>query len=106
MGPVVRELARHHGFDGGLVLIRGKRGPDYGAAAVENPVDLTSPAPIYVWDRSPEVRAAVLRAFPNRPVWIVDGPTITKAGYRVVQGPLTAAAVTAQRWGPPGGATK
>ena len=101
MRPDIRELASTHAFDGGLVLIRGRRGPDYGSAAVENPVDLTSPAPIYAWDRSAEVRAALLRAFPNRPVWIVEGPTITKAGYRVVQGPLPAAAVTAQTWHPP-----
>ena len=92
MRPGVRELARQHSFDGALVLIRGARRPDYASAIVENPVDLTSGAAIYVWDRDPATRDAVLRAFPNRPVWIVEGPSVTKSRYRVVEGPLPAAA--------------
>jgi hypothetical protein len=88
MRPDIRELAREHRFDGALVLIRGPRGPDYASAAVENPVDLTSRSTIYVRDLNPETRAAVLRAFPNRPIWIVEGPTVTKSRYRVVKGPI------------------
>ena len=87
-GGAFLPLAREHGFDGALVLIRGPRGPDYASAAVENPVDLTSHAAIYVRDLNPETRAAVLRAFPNRAVWIVEGPTVTKSRYRVVEGPI------------------
>ena len=77
-----------HRFDGALVLIRGPRSPDYASAAVENPVDLTSRSTIYVRDLNPETRAAVLQAFPNRPVWIVEGPTVTKSRYHVVEGPI------------------
>jgi hypothetical protein len=88
MRPDIRELASQHRFDGALVLIRGPRGPDYASAAIENPVDLTSQSTIYVRDLNPETRAAVLRAFPNRAVWIVEGPTVTKSRYRVVEGPI------------------
>jgi hypothetical protein len=40
--------------------------------------------PVYAWDRSDEVRAKVLAAYPDRPVWILDGPTRTGAGFKVV----------------------
>ena len=91
MRPDVRDLAARHAFDGALVLIRGLRYPDYESAAIENPVDLTSGATIYVWDKSAEVRAAAVRAYPDRPVWIVEGPTVTHGRYRIVDGPLSGA---------------
>jgi 4-amino-4-deoxy-L-arabinose transferase-like glycosyltransferase len=99
MRPDVRDLAKQHGFDGALVLVRGRRGPDYSSAAVENPVDLTDHAPVYVWDRDPATRAAVLRAFPSRPVWIIEGPSVTASGYRIVEGPVAAADLLAERPG-------
>jgi 4-amino-4-deoxy-L-arabinose transferase-like glycosyltransferase len=91
MRPDVRALAATHGFDGGLVLVQGYRHPDYASAAAYNPVDLRGAEPVYAWDRSPEVRRAVLLAYADRPVWIVEGPTVTGAGYRVARGPLPAA---------------
>jgi len=83
MRPDVRELAASGKFARGLVLIRGERHPDYASAAVYNPLDLHSDAPIYVWDRSPEVRAAVLREYPHRRVWLVDGPSVTGRGFEI-----------------------
>jgi 4-amino-4-deoxy-L-arabinose transferase-like glycosyltransferase len=94
MRPDVLQLARQHGFDGSLVLIRGERTPDYASAAVYNPIPLVPPdasLAVYTWDRNPEVRAQVLQAYPDRRVWIVAGPSLTGAGFRVVAGPLTAA---------------
>jgi hypothetical protein len=29
-----------------------------------------------------------LQNYPNRPVWIVDGPTRTGGGYKIVEGPI------------------
>ena len=72
----------------GLVLVRGRRHPDYASAAVYNPIDLRARTPVYAWDASPELRAQVLAACPDRAVWIVDGPTLTGSGYRVVAGPV------------------
>jgi 4-amino-4-deoxy-L-arabinose transferase-like glycosyltransferase len=89
----VRALAAEHGFGRDLVLVRGERAPDYAAAFVENPIDLTSDQTIYAWDRNADVRAATLRAYPDRRVWLIDGPSITGAGFRVVAGPMPAAAL-------------
>lgn len=87
----VRHLARQHGFGRSLVLVRGKRHPDYASAATYNPLDLHADVPIYAWDVSPEVRAKVLNAYPDRTVWIIDGPTRTGAEFRLIAGPLTPA---------------
>lgn len=90
MRPDIRYLAREHGFGKSLVLIRGERHPDYASAAIYNPLDLNAAAPIYAWDRNPDVRARVLNAYADRPVWIIEGPSITSRGFRVVGGPILA----------------
>ncbi len=83
----VRSLASARGFGPDLVLVRGKRFPDYASAFAENPVDLRSRQTIYAWDRDAETRAAVLREYADRRVWYVDGPSITGRGFEVVAGP-------------------
>ena len=85
----VRQLAREHDFGRSLVLVRGAIHPDYASAATYNPVDLHADAPIYAWDASPSIRGELLQAYPDRTVWILDGPSLTKDGFRVVAGPLT-----------------
>jgi hypothetical protein len=89
MEPGVERLAREHGFGSSLVLVRGRRHPDYASAATYNPLDLRAAEPVYAWDRSPDVRAEVIRAYRDRPVWIVAGPTETGRGFQVLAGPLT-----------------
>jgi hypothetical protein len=88
----VRDFAIQRGFGRSLVLVRGERFPDYASAAIYNPLDLQSDAPIYVWDRSADVRAKIVSLYPDRPVWVLEGPSITGAGYRVAEGPLQAGA--------------
>src|SRR5262249_54215865 len=90
MRPDVLRLARQYDFGKSLVLIRGERFPDYMSAAVYNPLDLRAAAPVYAWDRNPEVRAKALKAYADRKVWIIEGPSITGAGFKVVEGPLVA----------------
>jgi 4-amino-4-deoxy-L-arabinose transferase-like glycosyltransferase len=91
MRPDLIKLAGTYEFGKSLVLVRGERFPDYAAAVVLNPLNLDSPATVYAWDASPEVRRQVVRAFADRPVWIVDGPTLTPDGrFRVEAGPLPA----------------
>ena len=85
----VRRLAKEHEFGRSLVLVRGNRHPDYASAATYNPIDLHADAPVYGWDASPEVRKALLDAYPDRTIWIIDGPTLTGGAYRVIAGPLT-----------------
>jgi len=90
MRPDIRYLAKEYGFGRSLVLIRGNSHPDYASAWIYNPLDLRADAPVYAWDRNPEVRAEVLKAYPDRPVWLVNGPSITHRGFKVVGGPLSA----------------
>jgi hypothetical protein len=92
MRPGIRALATERAFGRSLVFIRGPRIPDYASAVVYNPVDpSSSDAPIYALLKNDGVREPVVHAFPNRPIWIVDGPTRTGADYRVAAGPMSAA---------------
>jgi hypothetical protein len=53
-------------------------------------LDLRAGAPVYAWDRNPEIRARTLNEYADRSVWIVEGPSITGDGFKVVAGPLPA----------------
>jgi hypothetical protein len=87
MRPDVRELAKQLHFGRSLVLVRGQRHPDYASAAIYNPLDFRSDATVYAWDNDANARADALEAYRGRPVWILEGPTITGKGFRVVSGP-------------------
>lgn len=88
MRPDVRELAKQLHFGRSLVLVRGQRHPDYASAAIYNPLDFRSDATVYAWDGGANARAEALEAYRGRPVWILEGPTITGKGFRVVSGPV------------------
>ncbi|HXI19757.1 MAG TPA: glycosyltransferase family 39 protein, partial [Gemmatimonadales bacterium] len=87
MRPGIRHLATTCGFGSSLVLVQGRRFPDYASAAAYNALPPFGDGPIYAWDRSPEERDSLHEAFPDRPIWVVAGPTVTGAGYRVVAAP-------------------
>ncbi|MCP4357323.1 MAG: hypothetical protein GY796_04810, partial [Chloroflexi bacterium] len=91
MRPDIRQLAADNDFGRSLVLISGDSHPDYASAAIYNPLDMYADTTIYVWDRSPELRRQVLAAYADRPVWLVDGPTVSGGQFEIVDGPLTAA---------------
>ncbi len=95
MRPEIQSLAQEYGFGKSLVLVRGAEVPDYASAAIYNPLDWKSDAPVYAWSRSAGVEADVVKAFADRPVWIVDGPSITHGNWKVVAGPLPAQQVLA-----------
>lgn len=90
MEPGIARLAAEHQMQGALVLVRGQRHPDYHGAAIFNPIDLRGERTVFAWDRSRAIRAEAVRAYPNRPVFIVDGPTLTGRGYELRAGPLPA----------------
>ncbi|MGH7555877.1 MAG: hypothetical protein ACREMQ_22980, partial [Longimicrobiales bacterium] len=90
MRPDIRRLAAEHAFGESLVLVRGRRFPDYMSAAAYNPIDLRAPVPVYAWDRDAETRRAVLLAYADRRVWIVAGPTETGGAFRIERGPVSA----------------
>jgi 4-amino-4-deoxy-L-arabinose transferase-like glycosyltransferase len=89
MRPDIRELAEEYNFGRSLVLISGNEHPDYASAFVYNPIDMQADAPIYAWDQSEDVRRQVVSAYLDRPVWFVNGPTVTQAGYEIVAGPIS-----------------
>lgn len=88
MRPDVRNLATQLSFGRSLVLIEGKRHPDFASAAAYETPGLAADAPVYAWARSPEITSEATAAFPNRPVWVLEGPSITGAGYRVIRRPV------------------
>lgn len=90
MRPDVRRLAGQHSFGKSLILIRGEQFPDFASAAIYNPIDLKAAEPVYAWDQTPELRAEVLKHYADRPVWIINGPSVTKTGYQIVEGPVSA----------------
>jgi hypothetical protein len=95
MTPEVRTLAARNGFGDDLVLVRGRRFPDYASAFVENPIDLRGRGTIYAWDRDASVGREVLQAYSDRRVWVIEGPSVTGHGYRIVRGPVPAAELLA-----------
>jgi len=101
MRPDVRDLAAENHFGRSLVLIRGSsRSDDYAAAFCYNPIDYESDATIYAWDRAdrPDVRKAVVKHYADRPVWIIEGNSLTGGSFRVAAGPLTAEQVLSESW--------
>lgn len=97
MRPDVLRLAKEHRFGKSLILIRGEQFPDFASAAIYNPIDLQAEVPVYAWDENPNLRAKVLQAYADRQVWIVNGPSLTKEGFKVVEGPLPAEVLVERR---------
>lgn len=96
MRPDLRAVAGAPEHADGVFLIRGRRHPDYASAAVYNPIDLHSDAPIFAWDRGAGVRKALTESYPGRQFFLVDGPSVHPGGYRIMAGPLTAEELVAR----------
>lgn len=95
LSPAVGRLAAEYRFGRSLVLVRGDRNTDYACAAIYNPVDLTADAPVYAWESGPDAAARLRAAFPDRPVWIIAGPTVTGRGFEVLVHPSPSHAIEA-----------
>ena len=96
MRPEIRRLALGPERNAALVLVRGRRHPDYASAVAYNPVDLRAPRPLYAWDRGQTSRRQLVEAFPDRRFWLVNGPSVTGRSYQIVAGPLTGAELLAR----------
>ncbi len=79
------DVASH--FGRGLVLIRGEQFPDYMSAATCNPIDFSADQPIFAWNRGARVREQLATAFPDRPIWVLEGPSRTGGGFEIVEHP-------------------
>jgi hypothetical protein len=71
-------------------MVRGSEHPDYQSAWVYNPVNFEGDAPVYAFDKSPEIYRELLSKYGDRPIWIVDGPTLANGNYSIVRGPVDA----------------
>jgi 4-amino-4-deoxy-L-arabinose transferase-like glycosyltransferase len=96
MRPEARQLASDPALQGGILLVRGVRHPDFASAVVYNPLTLEGREPVFAWDRGASTRRELVTAFPERTFYVVDGPTRTGDGYLLVAGPLTGAQLLAR----------
>ena len=96
MRPNIRDLAEQHDFNGSLILINGKAFPDYASGAVYSGLNFASNDPIYAWNRNPILQQRLLEKYLNRPVWILDGPSLSNSGFRIRNGPVSAKDILGQ----------
>ncbi len=97
MRPDIRAVAAQPEMRGSVVLIRGRRHPDFASAAIYNPIDLSAPAPIFAWDQGDDARRALVDHYPDRRFYIMEGPTVTGGGFEMRAGPLDGASLLARR---------
>lgn len=90
MQPGIEQLAKQFNFGKSLVIVRGAEHPDYQSAWVYNPVNFDGNAPVYAFDKSSEIYLELLNSYGDRPIWIVNGPTLTNDNYSIVRGPVDA----------------
>jgi hypothetical protein len=88
MLPDIRILIESRSLGKDLLLISGVDHPDLNSAIVYTATDPYGDAPIIALDKNPEVRRKLLDAYPDRKVWLIDGPSLTGSGYRVTAGPV------------------
>lgn len=88
MSGEVAHLAAEAGIVDGLVLVRPAGPRDYAAAFVLNPPTLRHGATIYARDADSTNTAAVVTAFPDRPVWLIGRGETAGTPFTVLAGPL------------------
>ncbi len=101
MRPGLERLAREAGFGRDLILIRGPMHPDFHAAVILNPLRADAPGPLYAWDSGDDMRARLRAAFPDRGIWVLEGPSLTGGGYRIIEQPSTRSDRDTRRPSPP-----
>ncbi len=90
--PGMRELLASRDFGKSLLVVRGNERPDYASAINETPIDPQSDGTLIFWGRDADTERQVLGAYPDRPAYIIDGPSRAGGVYRVVAGPITPSA--------------
>jgi 4-amino-4-deoxy-L-arabinose transferase-like glycosyltransferase len=97
MRPGVRESLGANDIGRDLGFIRGVRMPDYMSAVPYGALLPGDDAPVIAWERDAALSDSVRAAWPDRAVWVIDGPSLTGGGYRIVSGPTPPAAAEAGR---------
>ncbi|RMF58463.1 MAG: hypothetical protein D6748_08570, partial [Calditrichaeota bacterium] len=90
MRPDIKRFIHNDQFNNSIVLIQGPPHPDYVSAAIYNPFDFFSSKPIFARDINSIVRNRLFSVYQDRKFWLVEGPSITGNGYKVIKGPMSA----------------
>ena len=87
--PDFMTMSRDERFRDALILVRGRRHPEWAAATLANErLPGSSSAPVFAWDRDEKTRQALMAAFPTRTIWLVQGPSVESGPVRVIAGPV------------------
>ncbi len=86
----IRYMTGEDKFGRGLVMIRGNLHPDFDSAMVYNSVEPSQDRPIYALAVDQDVALRLLLEYGDRPVWVLDGPSLSGTGFRIVAGPSDA----------------
>jgi 4-amino-4-deoxy-L-arabinose transferase-like glycosyltransferase len=90
VGGDIRALTTDTRFAHALVFVRSDTRADYQSAMNFNSPWFDGPGPVFAFDAGPEHREAVVRRYPDRPIWIV-GKAPGEVHRRVIlAGPLPA----------------
>jgi Dolichyl-phosphate-mannose-protein mannosyltransferase len=82
--PGMRTLLASRDFGRSLILVRGLERPDYASALNFTPIDPYADGPVVFWAKDDATEAALRRAYPDRTVHVVHGPSRVGDGFRVV----------------------
>lgn len=93
MTAAARPLLTDARYDAAILLVRGRSHPDVASSVIYNAIDPNDREALFAWDRDADVRRRLATAYPQRAFFIVDGPSLTGDGYRVVAGPYAADAL-------------
>ena len=77
MRPDIRLLLSEKATGADLLLIRGEDHPDLNSAIVYTSIDPYGGGPVIALDKNADVRRQLLDAYPDRSVWLIDGPSRT-----------------------------
>lgn len=81
-------LSKEDGLENALVFVRLEADPEYTSAFWLNDFDPEASKPIFARDLGPEARRQIAEAFPDRPIYIIEGRSSVNPRAKIVQGPL------------------
>lgn len=88
-GTELQQLASAQNFGRSLVIIRGRPWPDFAEASPLNPAQITTQhdGPIFAREINATTTETLRAILSDRPVWIVEGPSVTGGGFRIAESP-------------------
>lgn len=88
-----REMAKRPELAGSLIIVKATSSDDYVSAFLNNTPDLSGPGPLFARDLGRASNRALVAAFPDRPIYFVEGRSRTGRKAYIARGPVPASAV-------------